>query len=360
MPYADREAWGTLAEPVAIALLGEPSRRSQTELRFGRRGSVCVRLDSGTWYDHEAGEGGGMLDLVTRERQCDRRSAVVWLKAAGLLRDGPNGDTRKRKPQRHPASLVHTKQRKIAIDGNVHLAARLWNSAKPADGTPASGYLASRGAWPPDRPLPDSVRWLAGAAADGLRLPPRTAGVMTCAWRTPSAAATLLAVSMEALTAEGQRTEPRWRQSRGTRSGCVFRVLGDPAGPIHCCEGEVDALTIRTWQGAEAWAAGGSGGMRSLAPALAAAGRTIVLDVDGDAAGGRAAADLRGALVATGVDVRIAWSEPGSDPADDLVAHWSERAAIQENDGCLSRAAAETAAWREMAAEMPRTGEDSK
>ena len=39
-------------------------REHGTEIRVGRRGSLSVRLDSGAWFDHEAGRGGDVLDLA--------------------------------------------------------------------------------------------------------------------------------------------------------------------------------------------------------------------------------------------------------------------------------------------------------
>src|ERR1700740_3718788 len=47
--------------PVARELLGEPTKRSRTELRFGMRGSMSVSLDKGTWHDFESGTGGGVF-----------------------------------------------------------------------------------------------------------------------------------------------------------------------------------------------------------------------------------------------------------------------------------------------------------
>lgn len=59
-----------LMGPVACHLLGEPNwaLSSAKELRFGTRGSISVDLIKGTWFDHEAGVGGGVLDLIRREK----------------------------------------------------------------------------------------------------------------------------------------------------------------------------------------------------------------------------------------------------------------------------------------------------
>jgi hypothetical protein len=53
--------------PVAQHYWGEPNRALSTpskELRFGTHGSKSVDLVKGTWFDHEADQGGGVADLV--------------------------------------------------------------------------------------------------------------------------------------------------------------------------------------------------------------------------------------------------------------------------------------------------------
>lgn len=56
---------GTIGH-VAQALLGKPNAAlsTQTELRFGTRGSLAVNLTKDVWHDHERGSGGGVLDLI--------------------------------------------------------------------------------------------------------------------------------------------------------------------------------------------------------------------------------------------------------------------------------------------------------
>ena len=51
---------------VARIILGaeNPGMSSAHELRFGDTGKVSVNLDSGTWFDHSAAEGGGVIDLI--------------------------------------------------------------------------------------------------------------------------------------------------------------------------------------------------------------------------------------------------------------------------------------------------------
>src|SRR5262245_25597840 len=84
-----------LIEPVARELLGEPNRAlsSKTELRYGSRGSFSVDLQKGVWHDHETGQGGGVLDLVTRETGLREEQRLEWLSQHGYLqqRDRTNG-----------------------------------------------------------------------------------------------------------------------------------------------------------------------------------------------------------------------------------------------------------------------------
>ena len=82
--------WDAMMGDVAIALLGEPNAAlsNERELRYGRRGSLAVHVAgpyAGRFYDHEAGESGGVLDLVQRECGGNRCEAWAWLCAHGFL-----------------------------------------------------------------------------------------------------------------------------------------------------------------------------------------------------------------------------------------------------------------------------------
>lgn len=81
-----------IAEPVARELWGDHApghSKPGVELRWGSGGSRSLDLKKGTWFDHESGEGGGVLDLVMREAGTDKAGAVDWLKARGYLADEP-------------------------------------------------------------------------------------------------------------------------------------------------------------------------------------------------------------------------------------------------------------------------------
>jgi hypothetical protein len=82
-----------------IALIGKlaqhfyglPNKQlsSDKELRFGTHGSLSVDLEKGTWFDHEANEGGGTLDLIKRAKGfTDAKSCYEWMESEGYWENG--------------------------------------------------------------------------------------------------------------------------------------------------------------------------------------------------------------------------------------------------------------------------------
>lgn len=75
---------------VARAVWGDPDAHlsTKTELRFGSRGARSVDLDKGVWFDNEANEGGGVLDLLAREKGLKGASAFDFLRQECGMADG--------------------------------------------------------------------------------------------------------------------------------------------------------------------------------------------------------------------------------------------------------------------------------
>src|ERR1700730_11731675 len=76
---------------VAHALLGKPTRiyRHKREWRYGSKGSLSIDLVKGTYFDHEAQIGGGVLDLIKREKGLSGADAIRFLSDLGCdLTDG--------------------------------------------------------------------------------------------------------------------------------------------------------------------------------------------------------------------------------------------------------------------------------
>ena len=74
---------------VALHLLGEPSQQTKTELRFGTHGSMCIDLIKGVFFDNETGKGGGVLDLIRREKGVSGGGAINFLRTIGCGPDDP-------------------------------------------------------------------------------------------------------------------------------------------------------------------------------------------------------------------------------------------------------------------------------
>jgi hypothetical protein len=77
----------SIIEQIAIYFFGEPNWKlsSKTELRFGTHGSKCVDIKNNRWFDHEANEGGGYIDLIKRELGTTKDSdCYVWMQKEGF------------------------------------------------------------------------------------------------------------------------------------------------------------------------------------------------------------------------------------------------------------------------------------
>lgn len=87
MNAANNTAFKACAADVARALLGEPNsaESTKTELRWGNRGSFCLDLTKGTWFDNETGSGGGVIALVMHAKNVEKPEAVEWLTENGYL-----------------------------------------------------------------------------------------------------------------------------------------------------------------------------------------------------------------------------------------------------------------------------------
>lgn len=73
-----------LTRDLCIRFWGKPTSETAKELRWGSGGSKSYSVEKRTWFDHEAHEGGGTIDLVMRECSTDKAGALTWLEAEGL------------------------------------------------------------------------------------------------------------------------------------------------------------------------------------------------------------------------------------------------------------------------------------
>jgi hypothetical protein len=112
---------------VARHFWGEPNRRhsSKKELRWGTNGARSVDVPKGTWFDHEAGEGGGVLDFLNRERVDD---PWEWLREHGY---GNASNGRANSQHKIVASYDYTDKFGTLLFQVVRLAPKTFRQRRP-------------------------------------------------------------------------------------------------------------------------------------------------------------------------------------------------------------------------------------
>jgi hypothetical protein len=128
------------AETVVIALLGNPTGRSKRELRFGKRGSLGVRLDSakrGQWFDHELGVGGDLLHLIARERGVTTLGEAMRIAQHEFL-GGANATRLISRNVAHVQGLSSVPDDSL---GRMQAALQMWHETTPFGGTLGERYL---------------------------------------------------------------------------------------------------------------------------------------------------------------------------------------------------------------------------
>ncbi|WP_024516960.1 AAA family ATPase [Bradyrhizobium sp. Tv2a-2] len=94
---------GRYIEPVAEALFGKPTSRKSDELRYGKNGSLKINLKTGFWDDWEAGQSGGVLALIEREKGLKNGEAIDWMRSTlGLDIEDRRPQQRQSAPSRAP------------------------------------------------------------------------------------------------------------------------------------------------------------------------------------------------------------------------------------------------------------------
>lgn len=88
--------WPAIARDVAEYIYGSPNPRlsNSRELRFGRKGSKSLRLETGVFVDFEDDKKGrGVLALVEHTQGLDREGALEWLASRGFISEPRKSDS---------------------------------------------------------------------------------------------------------------------------------------------------------------------------------------------------------------------------------------------------------------------------
>ncbi|MBO1081857.1 DUF7146 domain-containing protein [Roseomonas haemaphysalidis] len=290
-------------EALCDMLLGKPSSKVGGDWRYGRHGSLSVMVRGarkGSWFDHEADEGGDLLALIRRERGGDFPVTLEW--ARGFL--GMGDAVRPERVVRAPAPP------KTEVDADeaakAERARRYWAEGHEITETVAEHYLTD-------------ARRIARPVAGWpsvLRFHPARKALMVAA---TNAAGTVQAVQLIHLT-DGARKRPEepgrpTKQSFGPQAGAVVRLAGSKDALL-LAEGPETGLSVWASTGRETWIALGSMSKLEL-PAL----RKAVICADDDGRDKPAAKALRKAIgrwrgEARDIGVALPWSPRRHDGSD--------------------------------------------
>lgn len=206
---------------VARRLLGEPNRALSTlrELRWGRRGSLAVVPDRGVWRDHEAGVGGGVLDLVIHAGAARTRAeAARVLEGEGVLT-----------PTQPHASHARETEAAWEAERKRSVAAALWRAGGSLAASAGEAYL--RAARAVRGPLGAAeLRFLPDAPLTPYRPDGRTAPALVA--RVADAGGRLIGAHLTFLRPDGSGKAdlPAPRKMVGAMSGGAVTLRPGPGG----------------------------------------------------------------------------------------------------------------------------------
>lgn len=124
-----------VSDSLVKSLLGEPNHRlsTQSEYRYGAKGSLKIDLDSGLWHHFETGESGNLFHLIEREKGLSGFKETLE-HAAHYIHYIPEYE--RKIPQK-----VNEKKEREATEGKRQLAQKLFQQSQPIQGTIAEKYL---------------------------------------------------------------------------------------------------------------------------------------------------------------------------------------------------------------------------
>ena len=91
---------------VASEVFGEIKITTDSELRFGTKYSKAVNLTNATWFDFEANEGGGLIDLIQKHKSLSGRELSDYLYNEFGIGER-NIDTKAAKPPPQGSKIVN-------------------------------------------------------------------------------------------------------------------------------------------------------------------------------------------------------------------------------------------------------------
>lgn len=286
--------FASFAGEVAVKLLGQPTYRTSTQLRWGRKGSFVVNIAGprqGRFHSFETGQDGDLVDLVRWIHGVAYRDALTFLR--DLERSGL--------PQRSmQAAIARTVSPGQRWSGK---AQQIWNSATSLAGTMGEAYLRTRRCYVPEA---QDLRFLAARE----RLPSLVARVTDLHTDEPMS---LHFIRLDPGTQYKVGGLARPNLANHAIAGGVVRLTRatDCRAALGLAEGIETALSVIAGGRGPVWATVGAN-LSGLEPLSGV--RNINVWADNDEAGIKAAETFADRWALAGHAVRILMpEEPGSD-----------------------------------------------
>lgn len=337
-----------LIQPVALELLGTPNRSlsSQREWRYGSNGSLSVAVAGkrvGRWFSFEDGVGGGVLDLIARERGGSRADAALWLKsrpyAGHLVRvAAPAAPAPRRQPPKsrfsaqpgssdRDARVIVSESEAATLDSRTSVeecgitaaakppakaaakpemdpeteraarraeAVALWQAGWAVHGTPAELYLIRRGLHREALTNPDILKRWPHKWPETLRFSTEPPGIallvavndartgLVCGVQRIFLDRDGNAVRVGDINPQAKKPDRKLKLSLGLIDGNAarFSCWPDPEGRWGLAEGPETALAAEQLCGFPVWAAISAGNMAKIDPPHWAREASVFADRD--------------------------------------------------------------------------------
>ena len=318
--HLTNDQWSAIAPTVAKHFLGEPTKETDREIRWGRKGSKCLLKASGclTDFENDPNRSLTVLELIETKLQTDRRGALDWLRREGIILEDSsrrNVGRSKRRSVRSNSSYgtradrassppKPKPQKQTEPGGEVEKAQRFW-----AESEPIPNFVFENPAWQwvtvGDKPgivepgglFPGVIRW---HKRQGFFV----AGRNTFdAWIKDEFEP--FSVAVVAIDRQGKKRLVFHNGPGGDKrtfgSGADGVFIGDPQSQkIGICEGIADALALYNVFGIDAvWATNSAITKVINTPGACQwlASREVVLFTDADVAGQEAGDKAKSAIL---------------------------------------------------------------
>jgi len=298
--YAIKHALAGREAEVVERYRGPPNRAlsNRRELRWGRQGSLSLKVDSGLWYDHELARGGDILEFLKHETGRDFGEVLALAaevaklshpsRLVGMPIDNMPAPPRP-KPQPEVDDAGELKRMDRALD--------IWADAKPIRSTIVEAYLLSRGIIVPDTGFAD-LGFVPRCPWEGGFVPAMVALLRDIITGEPCA------IHRTALTPDARKIG---RKVYGPKGGCAVKLVPETevGDELAIAEGIETALSGRAFGFTPTWSVLDAGGMRTF-PVLPLIRRlTVLADNDASGAGQAAGQACRERWEAAGKVVRV-------------------------------------------------------